>query len=220
MRAVGILGSPRKYGNTAKMLDAALSTLENSGFEIESIFLPSKNIKYCMSCGMCLAKEECPQKDDMAEIKRTIEESDAVILASPVYYLNVTAQIKTFIDRMLSYGHRPTMSGKYGGSIVVYAGVGNAESVAAYLNTVLRAWGVTPVGSAVGFGVVPGEVKDADIQKAKKLGENIAKACAEGYTAEIDEKSIELQKQLLNLIRDYGHLLKADYEFWKRKGVL
>ncbi len=73
------------------------------------------------------------------------------MLASPVYYLNVTAQMKTFIDRMLAYGHRPTLVNKYGGSIVVYAGVGKPESVAEYLNRVLRAWGIMPVGYAIGF---------------------------------------------------------------------
>ena len=220
MKAVGILGSPRKYGNASKMLDAALEELEQRGFETESIYLMGKNIKYCIGCGTCLAKGTCLQKDDMEEIKRKIEESDAVILASPVYYLNVTGQMKTFIDRMLAYGHRPTLGGKYGGSIAVYAGVGRPEDVAGYLNRVLKAWGVVPVGYAIGFGVMPGDVSEESIEKARELGRKIAEAFEKGYRAEVTEEDVVLQRQLLTLIKNYGNLMKADYEYWKEKGML
>ncbi len=220
MKALGILGSPRKYGNASKMLDACLEVLEGRGFETEKVHLQARNIKYCIGCGTCLAKGECVQRDDMDELRQVVEESDAIILASPVYYLNVTAQMKTFIDRMLPYGHRPTLTGKYGGSIVVYAGVGKAEDVAEYLNRVLKAWGVLPVGYAVGFGVIPGDVGDKDIQKARELGEKIANACEQKITGEATAEDFELQKQLLTLIKNYGHLLKADYEFWKEKGMM
>jgi len=220
MKALGILGSPRKYGNASKMLDAALKELENRGFDTEMIYLQSKKINYCIGCSTCLAKGKCIQKDDMEELKRAVEGSDAVILASPVYYLNVTAQMKTFIDRMLPYGHRPTLGGKYGGSIVVYAGVGNPENVAGYLNRILKAWGITPVGHAVGFGVIPGEVGEKDVKRAEELGSKISEAFEKGYRAEVEEEDLELQKQLLTLIKNYGNLMKADYEFWKEKGVL
>ncbi len=220
MKALGILGSPRKYGNASKMLDAALGELENRGFETEKVYLQSKKINYCIGCGTCLAKGKCVQRDDMDELKTMVEESDVIILASPVYYLNVTAQMKTFIDRMLPYGHRPTLRGKYGGSIVVYAGVGRPEEVAEYLNRVLKAWGVVPVGYAIGFGVIPGDVGDKYISKAQELGDKIANAFEKKLKAEVTEEDIELQKQLLTLIKNYGELMKADYEFWKEKGML
>lgn len=220
LKALGILGSPRKYGNASKMLDAALGELENKGFETEKVYLQSKKINYCIGCGTCLAKGKCVQRDDMDELKTVVEESDVIILASPVYYLNVTAQMKTFIDRMLPYGHRPTLQGKYGGSIVVYAGVGRPEEVAEYLNRVLKAWGVVPVGYAIGFGVIPGDVGDEYISKAQELGNKIANAFEKKLKAEVTEEDIELQKQLLTLIKNYGDLMKADYEFWKEKGML
>jgi multimeric flavodoxin WrbA len=219
-KALGILGSPRRRGNTAKMLEATLEMLEKEDFEIETIYLMKKKINYCLGCGMCLAKGECIQEDDMVEIKQKIEESSAIVLASPVYYLNVTAQMKTFIDRMLAYGHRPTLENKYGGSITVYAGVGSVEEVAEYLNMVLGAWGIVPVGYATGFGVFPGEVGDGDIDKAKELGKRISTAFKEGYKRKASKKEIELRNQLINLIKNYGHFLKADYEFWREKGVI
>jgi len=220
VKAIGILGSPRRIGNSAKMLDATLKVLSDNGFETEVVYLAEKKIGYCLGCGTCLMKGECFQRDDMDEIRKKIEESNVVILASPMYYLNVTAQMKTFIDRMLAYGHRPTLTGKYGGSIVVYAGVGDPKAVADYLNMVLRAWGIIPVGYAIGFGVLPGEVKEEHLKEAENLGRRILRAIEEGYKPEVDERGRKLQEQLLKLISDYRHILKADYEFWKKKGVL
>jgi multimeric flavodoxin WrbA len=219
-KVVGILGSPRRIGNSAKMLEAALSAMEEDGFEAELIYLMQKNIKYCIGCGTCLAKGECIQDDDMAEIKKKIEEADAVILASPVYYLHVTAQMKTFIDRMLPYGHRPTLVNKYGGSISVYAGVGDIDSVVQYMNRVLEAWGIIPVGYVTAFGVIPGEITEEDLKKASELGIKISRAVKEGFAWKPSSDSKELRQQLINLIKNYGHLLKADYEFWKEKGVI
>lgn len=87
---------------------------------------------------------------------------------------------------MLPYGHRPTLRNKYGGSIVVYAGVGNPENAANYLNRILKAWGITPVGY-VWFGVIPGEVGEEDIKRAEELGLKISKAFEVGYRAEVEE---------------------------------
>lgn len=220
LKAVGILGSPRKYGNSSKMLDATLSELGSRGFETEKIYLQAKNIKYCIGCGTCLAKGVCVQRDDMDELKKMVENSDVVVIASPVYYLNVTAQIKTFIDRMLAYGHRPTLTGKYGGSIVVYAGVGKPKIVAEYLNRILKAWGIVPVGYVIGFGVMPGDVASNDVRAAKELGVKIADAFERKYKAEITDEDIELHNQLLTLIKNYGDLMREDYKFWKERGLL
>ncbi len=219
-KVIGVLGSPRKIGNSAKLLEEALKSMEEEGFEAEMIYLMQKNIRYCIGCGVCLMKGECIQDDDMAEIKEKIEAADAIILASPVYYLHVTAQMKTFIDRMLPYGHRPTLGNKYGASISVYAGVGSVERVAEYMNRVLEAWGIIPVGYVTAFAVIPGEVGEDDLRKAKELGKKLADAVINGYEAEVTEESRELRRQLLTLIKNYGHLLKADYEYWKERGMI
>jgi len=88
------------------------------------------------------------------------------------------------------------------------------------MNRVLKAWGIVPVGYAVGFGVIPGEVGDEDLKKASQLGSKIAEAFESKYRMEPSDEDLELQKQLLTLIKNYGHLMKADYEFWKEKGFI
>ncbi|MEM0330075.1 MAG: flavodoxin family protein, partial [Archaeoglobaceae archaeon] len=152
MKAIGILGSPRKEGNSSKMLRACLDELSNAGFETEFVYLQEKDIGYCIGCGTCLREGDCLINDDMAELKDKIKNVKVLVLASPVYFLNVSAQMKCFIDRMLAFGHRPSLRG-YGGAIVTYAGVGEPKVVAEYLNRVLKSWGVYPVGYAIGFGV-------------------------------------------------------------------
>lgn len=216
MKAIGILGSPRKEGNSSKMLQACLEELSNTGFKTDFIYLQEKEIKYCLGCGTCLREEECLLNDDMTEIKQEIMNSQVLILASPIYFLNVSAQMKCFIDRMLAFGHRPSLKG-YGGAIVTYAGVGKPEVVADYLNRVLRAWGIYPVGYAIGYGVIPGDVKEEDIIKAKNLGKEVVKAFKDGVKQEVREEDILLRKQLVNLIMEYKEIMKADYEFWKDK---
>ncbi|MDI9646109.1 MAG: flavodoxin family protein [Archaeoglobales archaeon] len=216
MRALAILGSPRRYGNTAILTEAVLDELESLGYKKNLIYLQEKNIKYCLGCGTCLMKGYCIHKDDMQEIIEEIKRCRVLILASPVYYLNVTAQMKTFIDRMLAFGHRPSLGG-YGASITVYAGVGNAENVARYLNRILKSWGIVPVGYLTAYAVLPGEVCEENIKAAKELGKKIAKAVDDKMASEITEEDLKLRDQLINLIKKYRGIMKADYEFWKEK---
>ncbi|MCS7144232.1 MAG: flavodoxin family protein [Archaeoglobaceae archaeon] len=216
MKAVGILGSPRKEGNSSKMLRACLEELSNAGFETEFVYLQEKKIRYCIGCGTCLREGECIFDDEMTELKEIVKNAKVLVLASPVYFLNVSAQMKCFIDRMLAFGHRPSLSG-YGGSIVTYAGVGEPKVVADYLNRVLKAWGIYPVGYAIGFGVMPGDVKEEDIEKAKMLGKQIAKAFEDRIKPEAKKEDFTLQNQLITLIKNYKEFMKADYEFWKDK---
>ncbi|MEM2086651.1 MAG: flavodoxin family protein [Archaeoglobaceae archaeon] len=216
MKAVGILGSPRKDGNCSKMLRACLEELSTAGFDSELFYLQEKRIKYCLGCGTCLREEECHIKDDMVELRDQVKKADALILASPVYFLNVSAQIKCFIDRMVAFGHRPRLKG-YGGAIVSYAGVGDPDLVANYLNRILKTWGIWPVGYAVGFGVLPGEINTEDLEKARDLGRRVANAFREGLKPEIKEEDLILRNQLIKLITNYKDFMKADYEFWRSR---
>ncbi|MCS7130281.1 MAG: flavodoxin family protein [Archaeoglobaceae archaeon] len=216
MKAIGILGSPRREGNCSKMLTACLEELSTAGFETDLIYLQEKKIRYCLGCGTCLSEGECLLKDEMIELREELRKANALILASPVYFFNVSAQMKCFIDRMVAFGHRPRLKG-YGGAIVSYAGVGDPELVANYLSRVLKTWGIWPVGYAIGFGVLPGEVKREDLDRARDLGKRISNAFKENLRPEIKEEDIVLRNQLIKLITNYKEYMKADYEFWKSK---
>ena len=99
MKILAIVGSPRLNGNTNYLVDRALEEAAKLGTETEKIVLSQYEVKPCLGHENCATFESCLQKDDMAWILDRFCEADGVILATPVYYYNVTAQMKAFIDR-------------------------------------------------------------------------------------------------------------------------
>lgn len=99
LRVIGISGSPRKSGNTDSLLDRALEGALSEGSFVEKIFLNDLSFKPCQACGKCHGKGICGVRDDMAGIYKKIKLADVVIVASPIYFGTVTAQLKAMIDR-------------------------------------------------------------------------------------------------------------------------
>jgi len=117
MKILGICGSPRKGGNTEFSLHTCLNALKEKGFETEAILLAEKDVKYCNHCGDCLDKKSCPIKDDAMGIFEKMIGADGIVVASPVYYAGVTAQLKALFDRSIMI--RGKLKGKVGGAIAV-----------------------------------------------------------------------------------------------------
>lgn len=92
--------SPRKGGNSDLLCDAFLRGAAEAGHEAEKIFLRDKTIGYCTGCSACsLHGLPCPQQDDAAEVIARMLEADVLVLATPVYFYTMSAQMKTLIDR-------------------------------------------------------------------------------------------------------------------------
>ena len=109
MKKILILnGSPKKNGNTAKLINAFREGAEGAGHEVREFYLQGMNIHGCLDCQGCRnAKEEadnpCVQKDGMAEIYGAFPSSDVLVFASPVYFWTIDGQLKTAIDRLYAY---------------------------------------------------------------------------------------------------------------------
>lgn len=103
MKILGIVGSKRKTGNTAVLVETALKSAENLGIETQTIYLGDYNIKGCTGCEGCKDTYRCVIKDDMQKLYPLIEQSDAVILGSPTYFYNISSDMKAFIERMYCY---------------------------------------------------------------------------------------------------------------------
>lgn len=100
MKVLGILGSPCLTGNTADLLDAVLEGARGEGALVERFDLARMSIRGCMECGGCNTGSSCVQaKDDMALIYERIRSVDAIVLASPIFFMGVTSQMKAMIDR-------------------------------------------------------------------------------------------------------------------------
>ena len=95
-------GSPRKGGNSDFLCDKFLQGAEEAGHEAEKIFVSDRKIGYCRACYACRDTHRCFQRDDMEEILSKMVAADVLVLASPVYFYSVDAQIKTVLDRTLA----------------------------------------------------------------------------------------------------------------------
>ncbi|MBE6831094.1 MAG: flavodoxin family protein, partial [Ruminococcaceae bacterium] len=91
--------SPRKGGNSDTLCDEFLHGTRDAGHEAEKVFLRDKKIGYCTGCGVCNGTHKCVQKDDMADVLEKMVEADVIVMATPVYFYTMDAQMKTLIDR-------------------------------------------------------------------------------------------------------------------------
>ncbi|MBI9075658.1 MAG: flavodoxin family protein [Desulfatibacillum sp.] len=104
MKVTCVLGSPRKTGNTAYLTEVIAQTAQEQGAEVETFLLNKLTFKGCQACMSCKGKsEKCVVKDDLTQVLDSVLDCDALLLASPVYYGDVTAQAKAFIDRTFSF---------------------------------------------------------------------------------------------------------------------
>lgn len=99
VKITGIVGSPRKGGNTEFLVNSALKAAEELGVETEIIYLGSAEIEPCIACDICKSTGECAIYDDMSDILAKIGSSHGLIIGSPVYFGSVTSQLKMLIDR-------------------------------------------------------------------------------------------------------------------------
>ena len=142
MKYVIINGSPKRK-NTWKMVQQAKTNLNG---EFEEIHLMEEKIPLCNGCSNCIVENEdkCPHRDKVKSIVDKMMDAEGIIIASPVYALNVTALLKNFFDHTAYFYHRPEFFTKKALVVVSTAGAGQ-KNVAKYIDETLRHWGVNKV---------------------------------------------------------------------------
>lgn len=99
MRVLGITGSPRRGGNTDLLLAQVIKGAEHKSAETKTLILNDLKISPCQHCDACFEAGVCRIKDDMQMVYQEMEKADRIVLASPVHFLGLTAQMKAMIDR-------------------------------------------------------------------------------------------------------------------------
>jgi len=99
LKVLGIAGSPRRGGNTDLLLAEVLRGAASRGAEVKTIILNDLNISPCQHCDACLKSGNCRIEDDMQMVYEEMERADRIVLASPVQFMGVSAQMKAMIDR-------------------------------------------------------------------------------------------------------------------------
>lgn len=98
-KVLGIAGSPRRDGNTDHLLQQVMAGASSQGAETKTVVLSELNISPCRHCDGCIKTGKCVIDDDMQWIHSDLRESDRIVLASPIFFMGVTAQTKAMIDR-------------------------------------------------------------------------------------------------------------------------
>ena len=104
MNILVLNGSPRQNGNTAKMVTAFCEGAESSRHTVKIVNVCKLNVKGCLACEYCHSKGngKCIQKDDMQDIYLLLNDTNMLVLASPIYYHGISGQLKCVIDRFYS----------------------------------------------------------------------------------------------------------------------
>ena len=180
MKAIGIIGSPRKNGNTEILAAHALEAIAEEGIDTELIPLAGLDIRPCNACMVCRDEERCPIEDDLFPIYLKMKEADGIILASPVYFGSATALIKALMERAayLARHNGNLFSRKVGGPLVVARRAGHNFALA-QLTFWFQIQGMVVPGSTywnVAFGHGKGEVSNDEegMKTAWNFGKNVA----------------------------------------------
>ena len=183
MKVVAFNGSARKGGNTARLIGVVLEELESRGIATELVELSGKNIAGCIACYKCFKDKNGRCAVDDGIVNECIDkmlEADGIILGSPTYFANISANMKALIERcgMVSRANGDMFRRKVGAGVVAVRRAG-AYHVFNSLNSFFLIGQMIVVGSSywnIGIGRDPGEVmKDEEgIKTMKDLGQNMA----------------------------------------------
>ena len=100
-----IMGSPRKNGSTAALCRQFAKGAEEAGHKVKTVNVIEDKINPCLGCNYCGSHNgQCCQPDAMRTIYQDFDKCDVIVLASPVYYYSITAQLKAFVDRLYAPG--------------------------------------------------------------------------------------------------------------------
>ncbi len=182
MKIIGIDGSPRKNGNTEKLVKKVLAGAEEAGGKTEFLKLADLSINYCQGCGTCRSTGECVIKDDMDRVVDSIQQSDVIVLGSPVYAWQVSGNTKVFMDRLcrlLTPKYESRLNGPKKIAFVYTQGNPDAELFKSYFDYQEKVYpflGFTLAGRIQATGTRAKEdilAQEETLSKAHKLGRDL-----------------------------------------------
>ena len=232
MKIAVLMGSPRKKDsyNICKEIEATILDKDEK-VNFDYIFLGDYNIKDCAGCSLCfqIGEEKCPCKSDQLEgIKARLISADALIIATPVYAYQVTAQLKRFIDRLSYWFHRQELVRKPT-LIVITTDGGGSKQVYKYLKMTISGWGLDLLGNLqicspmyfkdrIQVNVI-GYDKSYFRKKNKAL-----KSVSNKFINALKNSKLKTPSFydifMFNCLRSKTYTSALDYKFWEEKGWL
>jgi len=183
MKVVAFNGSARKDGNTAILVNTVFKELKKAGIKTELVQLSGKKIRGCTACNLCFRNQDrrCALKGDILnECIEKMLDADGIILASPTYFADVSAEMKALIDRagFVAKANQDMFRRKVGASVVAVRRGGAIHAFDTMNHFFFISQMVVPGSSYwnVGIGLAPGDVKtdDEGTMTMQTLGANMA----------------------------------------------
>ena len=182
-KILGVVGSPRKNGNTHILVSRILEGARSRGGRGDVLFLNDLDIKECNGCHSCWEGKECSKNDDMNSIYPQIIESDGIIFGTPVYWYGPTALMKAFVDRFVYFNspdNRARIRGKSAALAVPFEEEDPeaAALLVAFFEKSLRYLEMNLIGKIIVPGVSrKGEIvkKQDRLEEARNLGRRLAR---------------------------------------------
>jgi multimeric flavodoxin WrbA len=161
VKILGIVGSPRKGGNTEIMVEEALAATRELGAETDIFLVYNKDINGCDACGSCFQTGKCKIKDDMQSLYPLMEAADAILFGTPVYFHSYTAQAKAIIDRTFCYLRDHNLKGKVAAPVLALRKIGAGQTRVQIYGWFLSQ-GMVPVRGAIAYAREKGDAHTAE----------------------------------------------------------
>lgn len=185
-RILILKGSPRKNGNSSILADQVAAGAKQAGAEVESFTLQKMKILPCKGCDACHKSEssECTTKDDMTLLFPKLRSADGIVLASPVYWFTLSAQIKACIDRWYAFetSRGSALAGKQLALVLAYGDTdpftsGGVNAIRTFQD-ICRYLGAHVAGIVYGSAGEAGAVEQQPklLEKAYELGQKLGSA--------------------------------------------
>jgi len=180
-----VMGSPRREGNSATLAKQVAAGAEAAGAEVESFYLHDMDIQPCTACDACRGEmdRDCVIDDEMEILYPKVRHSDAMVIASPIYWFSVSAQTKLFMDRWYAFGgpreEYAALAGKRIGLVLTYADldpfVSGAVNALRTFQDAFNYVGAEIVGMVYGSASEAGEIRNSRdlMEKAYQLGKQL-----------------------------------------------
>jgi multimeric flavodoxin WrbA len=132
MKVVGVVGSPRKNGNVDTLVNAAIDGAKSIGMQAQVFHLGDMHLQGCVACRRCKKDGVCKFDDDIWKVLTAMQEADGVVLGAPIYYWQLSSQMRTLIDRTYAF-LKPDYSTRWKpGKRIVFISSQGFEDASAY----------------------------------------------------------------------------------------
>src|ERR1035437_2805621 len=175
MKVTGIVGSPRKNGNTNTLVQQVLEGAVETGAKTRTFLLNEMKYSGCQACDYCKSHEKCKLEDDFGELLKELAEADGVVFGAPIYFSQFSGQMRLFLDRCYSLVNSDYSTRlPYGKKAIIVVAQGETDPAAykgvyeEFRDEISRFMGMDVKATLVSAGYhTPGEVKN-DVELMKK----------------------------------------------------